>query len=111
MIIEKIIRDYLMENLTAPIVTETPTADLAEYVTFRVYDRAKQDQIEMATVEFECYSDSKYNAATLDEDLRTAMENIVSLNDIMGARFGGGSDEIDSTLKRYRYRSFFNLYY
>lgn len=111
MIIEKIVLDYLTETLSAPVVIETPTADLTEYVIFRLYDSGKENHINSATIEFECYSDSKYNAATLDEKLREAMENIVVLNEISASKFGGGSDENDSELNRYRYRSFFNLFY
>ena len=111
MIIEKIILDYLTTVLSVPVKVETPTEDLTEYVVFRLYDRGKENHINSATIEFECYSDSKYNAAVLDEELRVAMENIVVLNEISASKFGGGSDDIDSTLKRYRYRSFFNLFY
>ena len=111
MIIETIVLDYLTHNLSVPAVTEIPSGDFTECVAFHVTDRDKQNHLEMATLEFECFAESKYNAAVLDEELRRVMEEIIELNEISASKFGGGNDDFDTTLKRYRYRSFFNLYY
>lgn len=111
MIIETIVLDYLTANLSVPAATEIPTGDFTDCVVFRVTDRDKRNHLEMATLEFESFSTSKYNAAVIDEELRQVMEEIVELNEISASKFGGGNDEIDSTLKRYKYRSFFNLYF
>lgn len=111
MLIEKTIRDYLHDKIqNIPIEVEEPT-DESKYIVFRVIDRGKEDLINAVTVEFFCYGKSKLEAAMLDEELRTAMENIVELDSIFSSKLGGGSDNYDEDLKIYRYRSYFNLSY
>ena len=111
MLIEKVIRDYLLTKLDVPILTEQPTGRVSEYVVLQVTDRGWENHIESATVEFGCYAETKMEAAELDEALRTAMFDIIELSEISASKFGGGRDDKDDTLKRYRYRSFFNLFY
>lgn len=111
MLIEKTIRDYLLGKIqNIPIEVEEPTNENT-YIVFRVIERGKLDLINSVTVEFFCYGKSKFEAASLDEELRTAMENIVELGSIFSSKIGGGNDSFDTELKKYRYRSYFNLTY
>lgn len=111
MLIEKTIRDYLLETIkNVPIEVEEPEGE-TKYIVFRVIDRNKTDLIDSVTVEFYSYGKSKFEAASLDNELRTAMENIVVLGSIYSSKLGGGNDDYDEDLKRYRYRSYFNLFY
>lgn len=111
MLIEMTIRDYLLGKIqNIPIEVEEPTNE-SKYIIFRVIERGKLDLIKSVTVEFYCYGESKFEAATLDEELRTAMENIVELGSIFSSKLGGGNDSYDTDLKKYRYRSYFNLTY
>lgn len=111
MLIEKFVRDYLLTKLNVPVYMEQPAGRVSEYVVFYVTDRGKENHINMATVEFSSYADSKFDAAELDQDLRDAMEGIVETPEIFASKFGGGNDDKDNELNRYRYRSYFNLYY
>lgn len=111
MLIEQTILEYLKAELkTDDVYLETPTSLPDTFVVFRLVDRGKENQINEVTVEFMSYAESKLAAATLDELVREAMENIVSLPNI-SCRFGGGNDNPDTVLKRHRYRCYFNLYY
>lgn len=111
MLIEKTIRDYLLGKIeNIPIMVEEPENE-TKYIIFRVIERGKIDLINAVTVEFYCYGKSKFEAAELDDELRTAMENIVELNCIFSSKLGGGNDSYDTDLKKYRYRSYFNLTY
>ena len=47
----------------------------------------------------------------LDEEVRTAMENMAELDCIFSSKLGGGNDSYNTDLKKYRYRSYFNIYY
>lgn len=109
MLIEKTIRDYLLNKIqNVPIEVQEPTNE-TKYIVFRIVDRGKLNLINEVTVEFYCYGKSKFEAASLDEELRSAMEDIVVLNSIFSSKLGGGNDEYDTDLDRYRYRSYFNL--
>lgn len=111
MLIEKTIRDYLLDKISnVPVEVEQPT-NKSKYIVFRVVDRGKENQINEVTIEFYCYGASKLEAATLDQELRNAMENIVILDSIFSCKIGGGNDNYDDDLKKYRYRSYFNITY
>lgn len=111
MLIEQTILEYLKAELkTDDVYLETPKDLPDTFVVLRLVDRGKENQINEVTVEFMSYAESKLAAATLDELVREAMENIVSLPNI-SCRFGGGNDNPDTVLKRHRYRCYFNLYY
>lgn len=111
MLIEKTIRDYLLEKIkNVPIEVQEPTGE-SKYIVFEVIDRGKEDHINAVTVEFYSYGKSKLEAAALDEELRTAMENIVELDSIFSSKLGGGRDDYNEELKKYRYRSYFNIFY
>ena len=111
MLIEKTIRDYLLEKIAnVPIEVEEPT-NKDKYVVFRVVERGKDDLINAVTVEFFSYGKSKLEAAMLDEEVRTAMENMAELDSIFSSKLGGGNDSYNTDLKKYRYRSYFNIYY
>lgn len=111
MLIEKTIRDYLLEKIkNVPIEVVEPTGE-TKYITFKIIDRNKADLINSVTVEFYSYGKSKFEAASLDEELRTAMENIVELDSIFSSKLGGGNDDYNVDLKRFCYRSYFNLFY
>lgn len=110
MLIEKVIRDYLIEMLpTVKIDTEQPSGNPESYIVFRVIDRSVTNHINSATVEFYCYGKSKIEAAELDETLRNVLPEIIHYTDLFSCRNGGGNDDKDDSLKRYRYRSYYNM--
>ncbi len=112
MLIEALVLQYLKTKLDmSEIYTELPDTLPDRFVILTLADRGKADQINAATIEIMCYArKSKYEAATLDEDIREAMEEIGGTEDV-SYRFGGGDDNPDTTLKMYRYRSYHNLYF
>lgn len=111
MIIETIIRDYLLEKIpNVPIEIKVPE-NATKVVVFRVIDRGKENQINAVTVEFYSYGKSLLEAIELDGLVRAAMENIVELPSIFSSRIGGGGEDYDEELKRDRYRAYFNLTY
>lgn len=111
MIIEKIVLNYLKTELDVPVMVEQPTGQIGEYVVFQVTERGWENHIEAATIEFSSYGESKLDAAEVDEAVRNAMLDIVTLDEISASKFGGGRDDKDDELKRYRYRSYFNLFF
>lgn len=111
MLIEKTVLDYLMDELdTENIFLEMPNELPDEFIVFRIIDRGKTDQINAVTLEFYSYGLTKLKAAELDEKLREAMDNIVILPEI-SCHFGGGNDNPDTTIKRPRYRAYYNLFF
>ena len=109
--IEKTVLNYLIETLeTNDVYLELPDELPDTFVVFHVIDRGKTDQINAVTMEFFSYGKTKVEAAELDEKLREAMDNIIELPDIT-CHFGGGNDSPDTTIKRPRYRAYYNIFY
>ncbi|MBR5285586.1 MAG: hypothetical protein IKU30_01690 [Clostridia bacterium] len=113
MMFETIVKDYL-DNVFSesgiPVFLETPKNLPEKFIVFQRMDIGKADHIDEITLEFSAFANSKYDAALLDESLREAMDDLHNTSDIT-VHLGGGNDNQDSVLKKYRFRSYFNLYY
>ena len=108
--IETTILDYLQLVLnTEHIYLETPKNAPSSYVVFQIVERTRTNMIDAVTVRLWSYGKSKIEAATLDELVREAMFNITDIVDISSSSLGGGSDDYDTSLNRYRYSSYFNI--
>ena len=113
MLIEERVKNFLdvefaEENIK--VYLETPETLPSSFIVFQLISRGKFDHVNAATLEFRSYAPSKYEAAVLDEKLRTALEKFHEETDVT-CKIGGGNDDPDTTLKRYRYRCYYNLYY
>ena len=108
--IEITILEHLKYALnTDRVFLEMPKDTSGSFVVFTVKDRTKTNQLEAVTIEVCSYAESKYASALLDQNVREAMEDADSLEDIMAAVFSNGNDSPDTSLKKYRYRSYFNI--
>lgn len=113
MLIEQTVKDYLdsvLNNTGIKVYPEIPKNPPEKFVVFKLIDRGRENMINEVTFEFYSYGNNTLEAAEVDESLRNAMDNIVTINDI-SCHYGGGNNSPDTTLKRYRYRSYYNLYY
>ena len=111
--IEETVKAYLdtvFGESGIPVLLETPTNLPAKFIVFQLIDRGEENHINEVTIEFRSFADSKYDAAVLDETLRTALKTWNEGSDIT-IHLGGGNDDQDSTLKKYRYRCYYNFYY
>lgn len=108
--IEVRVKTYLETALEGVSVwLETPKDISGKFVVIQLVDRDEKNLIDGATIEIRSYADSKYDAAVLDESVRDAMRTL-NESDIT-AHLGGGNDATDTSLKKYRYRCYYNLYY
>lgn len=112
MVIEQTIRDYLLTKFqNVPIEVMEPTDAPSKYIVFDVIDQGIEDHIWAVTVEFFSYGASVLEASALNEELKAAMLDIVELDSIFSCKLDGGGSDFNNEMKRYRYRSYFNLYY
>ena len=112
MVIEEIVRNYLLTKLTnIPIEVVEPTNAPSKYIVFRVINQGIEDHIKAVTIEVLSYGGSVYEASSLNEELKDAMLGIIELDEIFSCKLGGGGSDFNNEMKSYRYRSYFNLYY
>ena len=108
--IEITVKEHLSRMIEGvSVYMETPKDISGKFIVLQLIDREKTNLIDAATIEIKSYADSKYDAAVLDESVRGAMEDL-NQSDIT-AKIGGGNDDTDTVLKKYRYRCYYNLYY
>lgn len=113
MLIEQRVKEFLDVEFAEEqigVYLEVPENTPSTFIVLQLIERGKENYINAATLEFRSYAPSKFEAATLDEKVREAMEKLNETTDI-SARLGGGNDNPDTVLKRYRYRCYYNLYF
>lgn len=109
--IEEVILSYLERTLDVPVYTEQPEEQIEKYVLFEKTGSSRKNYINHATVVFQSYADSLYNAAQLNEKVKNAMDSIIFEEDISKAALNSDYPYTDTTKKRYRYQAVYDLTY
>lgn len=109
--IEVTVRNYLDGELTVPVYMEEPKDKPDEYVVLQIIDNGRINQIDAVTFNIISYSTSLYNASELNQAVKDAMYDIISLDNISSSKCGGGGQAINTVTKQYAYECVFNLYY
>lgn len=109
--IEKIVLDYLNNTLRVSAFMEKPANPPEKYVLLEKTGGSSENYIKSATIAIQSYAGTLYEAATLNEEVKTAMDNIVILNDVMGSDLNSDYNFTDTTKKQYRYQAVYELFY
>lgn len=107
--IEKEILEYLKKRLSVPVFMEKPEKPPEKYVLIEKIGGSKSEHILSASIAFQSYADSLYSAVDLDDELRGAMDNIIELDIIVSAKLVRNYNFTDTTKKKYRYQSIYEL--
>jgi hypothetical protein len=118
--IEKTVYDYLSGCLSVPVMMELPEVPSEDYPTFPeefvVLEKvagSATDHINFATIAIQSYNiKSLYGAASLDKQVRNAMDAIAgSIDSISECQLTADTNFTDVSTKRYRYQCLYNIYY
>lgn len=111
--IEVTIIEYLNEALDVPVWMEIPkgTEDPDEYVLIQKTGSGKTNLISHATFALQSYGGSLYKALSLNEDVKTAMDNFITLDEISASRLNSDYNFTDTTSKKYRYQAVYDITY
>lgn len=109
--IEKIVKDYLASELTVPAYMERPKGVEMpeEYVFLEKTGSGEEDHIYRATLAIQSYAGSMYNAANLNEAVKTAMKGLVVLPEIGKVKLNSDYNFTDTEKKKYRYQAVYDL--
>jgi len=107
--IEKIIKDYLDEQLSVPVYYEVPDDAPQRYVTLEKTGSGKSNHINNATFAIQSWAESTYEAAELNELVKEAMDDIVVLDEISRSALNSDYNFTDVTTKRHRYQAVYDL--
>lgn len=110
--IELILLNYLNEKLQVNVYTEKPSNPPPSYVLIDKTGSGKVNHLPDATVAFQSYADTKYNAALLNEEVKTAIEQMADeLHEIRGVTLNGDYPFTDVQTKSYRYQAVYDIRY
>lgn len=106
--IEKVIRDYLNENLQVNVYLEVPQNETT-FVVIEKTGSSEEDNITKATFAFQSYGESLYKAAELNYQVIEKMKEIVELDVISDCELNSDYNFTDTETKRYRYQAVFDI--
>ena len=109
--IELIILNHLKSKLAESVYLEKPSAQTESYVVFEKTSSGKTNHLPTATFAFQSYADSLYNAAELNERVKTAVESLIELDEIRGLELNSDYNFTDTTTKEYRYQAVYDIRY
>lgn len=109
--IEKILRDFLVDYLSAPVYTEIPKSYPSRFYTIEKTGSARDNHINSSTVALKSYSSvSLYDAAEMNEELKEVMlYNLIESPEIIRVELNSDYNFTDSATKQYRYQAVFDI--
>ena len=109
--IEATIRDHLVPLLNVPVYIDVPSQPGDGYVVIERTGGGETEHIRSAMVAVQSYGASKYDAASLHEDVMDAMKSLIELDEVSACELNSEYDFTDTTTKRYRYQAVFDIVY
>lgn len=110
MIIDEIVIEYLSKVLDEPVFKEKPK-NIKRYVLVQRSGRNEKDKLYNASFIFQSYAESLFEAASLNERVIKAMENMVTLSIVSASKHIDDYEYTNTQTKEYRYQAIFGVYY
>jgi len=108
--IEKTILDYLSDCLPdVPVYMEVPADRPAVFVVIEKTGSSRINHIDSATIAVQSYGATLYDAAALNERVKTAMLDSITLDSISRAALNSDYNYTDTASKHYRYQAVFDV--
>ena len=108
--IEKTILDYLRECLPdVPVYMEVPADRPALFVVIEKTGSSRINHIDSATIAVQSYGATLYDAAALNERVKAAMLDAITLDSISRTALNSDYNYTDTTSHHYRYQAVFDV--
>lgn len=107
--IELIIKAHLDTVLDAPVYFEQPETAPTSYVLVEKTGSGRSNKLNSSTFAFQSYAESMYAAASLNELVKAAADNLVSLDEIASVKLNSDYNFTDIGTKRYRYQAVYDI--
>ena len=108
--IEKIILDYLNENLENVIAyMERPADPEVSYILVEKTGGGESNPIYNATIAIQSIAESMYKAASLNEEIKDLMSGAISLDGVAKVELNSDYNFTDTSTKQYRYQAVFDI--
>ena len=107
--IEKTVLDHLNSTLPVPCYMEKPENPPERYVLIEKTSSGRENHIQTATIAAQSYAETLYQAAALNESVKSAMDGLVELDRITRAALNSDYNFTDSAKKQYRYQAVYDI--
>lgn len=107
--IEKIILDYLSEKLNVPVRMEENPDIQGEYVIIEKTGSGSTNHLKRATIAIKSFAESMYLAAELNEKVKSAMDEIIELDEVTRCELNSDYNYTNTSRKKYRYQAVFDI--
>lgn len=108
--IEKIVLDYLKSKMDVPVVLEIPPAPPEKFVLIQKTGSSVENFLYSSTLALQSYAASKYEAAVLNELVKSSMDALPAyVDDVTKSKLNSDYDFTDVTSKRYRYQAVYDV--
>lgn len=109
--IEMTVVEYLSTTLSVPAYMEMPEKAPERFVLVEKTGGFVENHIYSATLAIQSYAGSMYEAASLNEVVKKAMDNIIVLDAVSRSKLNTDYNFTDTTKKKYRYQAVYDLVY
>lgn len=109
--IEKAILDYLSAILFVPVRMEIPENPPERYVVLKRSGRGREGKIYAANLIADSYAPSLLEAARLNEQVKAALDDLDTLDEISSAELATDFPITDTNNKKYRYQAVYEIYH
>lgn len=109
--IEKTIQDWLDAVLDVPAYMERPENAPGSYVILQKTGSGLSDQVKSATFAVQSYAPTLYEAACLNELVKSAMDRLVELDSIGRSHRNSDYPYNDTVKGQYRYQAVYDVTY
>ena len=110
MIIEAVIRNYLISVLDdMPVYLDIPANPPDEFVVIDKTGGSQTNYLKSATIAIQSYARSRYRAASINEDVKEAMQSLVVLKELAGCHLSGDYNFTNTATKWNRYQAVFDI--
>ena len=109
MVIEKVVLDYLEDQLDVPVYMEKPADPPASYVVVIKTGSGVNNFIYRATMAIQSVAPTLYDAALLNEEVKKAMDSIITLDTITHSSLNSDYEFTNTATKERRYQAVYDL--
>lgn len=107
--IELVVLNHLKTQLSVPVYLEEPEIKPERYVLFEKVSSGRSNKLSSSTFAFQSYAESLYQAVVLNELVKTAVDRLITLDEIASVRLNSDYNFTDTQTKRYRYQAVYEI--
>lgn len=109
MIIEELIYKHLSGLLSVPVFFEYPLHPPEKFVMAERVGGSDDEMIRTVSFALQSYADSIFEAAKLNEDVKTTMEKLIESPAVSRVDLDSDYNFTDTEMKKYRYQAIYDL--